>query len=128
MKLFIIKPLFLIMFVVTMGLQDASAKPFKELKCVESNMNSNYNCKFKEKLKPLETMEFRGLCAQMREEKTEPDSQKCHENHRANSCTITLTHPKKTSPEIYGTCSCTNWDPTKSHNVKIDVNCPRPWG
>ena len=103
-----------------------AAKTYKVLTCSSANYSdsSSKKCEFKEKLKKLQTKEFRGVC-KFGSDKQVPDSQNCKKNNSANSCTVTIdaSSGEGDSSFVYKSCSCTNWDVTTSHNVKIKINC-----
>ena len=99
----------------------ASADTYKRLECDEGNGS----CSFKEKLKKLQTKEFRGHCTHPQygiNDKT-PSNMKCKKNTHQNTCTITADPRSMAPAKEYLSCSCTNWDVTTSHNVKIEIEC-----
>ena len=106
----------------------AGGDTYKRVVCAEADYDDvkKKKCQFKFKLKKLQTKEFRGHCEYVRNEKTvveKPRNQKCQKNNSANSCTGTIDGEGGGFGLGYMSCSCTNWDITTSHNVKVLINC-----
>ncbi len=107
----------------------AGGDTYKRVVCSEEDYDDvkKQKCKFKFKLKPLQTKEFRGHCEYTdKNGKTstdKPRNQDCNKNNSANSCTGTWDKASATASSDYLSCSCTNWDVTTSHNVKVMINC-----
>lgn len=107
----------------------ADGNTYKRVVCSPDNYKpaDGKKCLFKFKLKSLQTKEFRGHCAAVDSSGTtktyQPKAQDCRENNKANSCTATMDPTTADPGKKYMSCSCTNWDVTTSHNVRVMINC-----
>lgn len=132
MKMFFIMALFALFCIVATGNQVfADGNTYKRVVCSPDDYNEagSKKCLFKFKLKKLQTKEFRGHCSYVDSSgatKTyQPKAQDCRENNKANSCTAAIDPTGVDPTKKYMSCSCTNWDVTTSHNVRLMVNCSR---
>lgn len=98
----------------------AKADEIRHFKCTSSKWDSKFICTKKYSHKPGKTKEYRVNCLPRKNALKQVN---CKPNHKAVSCTIGWIHADASGDTKYGTCSCTNWDITKKHNMKLRVDC-----